>query len=137
MKNYPLWKIIVVFLLVSLGIIFSIPSILYQEDTGNWYLDNRLNLGLDLQGGSYLLLEVQTDVLLEEEFENFSDTIRIIARDKRVKINKIEKVDDELKVLFDSSDNLDDIRSEFLKNYRSVKIIINSNLASILLYLLK
>ena len=96
MKNYPLWKIFLVFILVSLGIIFAIPSILYQEDTGNWYLDNRLNLGLDLQGGSYLLLEVQTDILIEEEFENFSDTIRVIARENRVKINKIEKVQDVL-----------------------------------------
>ena len=72
MKNYPLWKIFLVFILVSLGVVFAIPSILYQEDTGNWYLDNRLNLGVDLQGGSYLLLEVQTDVLIDEEFENSS-----------------------------------------------------------------
>ena len=94
MKNYPLWKIFLVFILVSLGVVFAIPSILYQEDTGNWYLDNRLNLGLDLQGGSYLLLEVQTDVLIDEEFENFSDTVRIIARENRVKINNIERIDD-------------------------------------------
>ena len=74
MKNYPLWKIFLVFILVSLGVVFAIPSILYQEDTGNWYLDNRLNLGLDLQGGSYLLLEVQTDVLIDEEFEDTIDS---------------------------------------------------------------
>ena len=43
--------------LLSLGIIFAIPSLLYKEDTGSWYLDNRLNLGLDLQGGSYLFLK--------------------------------------------------------------------------------
>ena len=71
MKNYPLWKIFLVFILVSLGIIFAIPSILYQEDTGNWYLDNRLNLGLDLQGGSYLLLE-----LLQEKIELKSITLK-------------------------------------------------------------
>ena len=111
MKNYPLWKIFLVFILVSLGVVFAIPSILYQEDTGNWYLDNRLNLGLDLQGGSYLLLEVQTDVLIDEEFENFSDTVRIIARENRVKINNIERIDEELKVRFDSEENIDDIRS--------------------------
>ena len=107
MKNYPLWKIFIVFILVSLGVVFAIPSILYQEDTGNWYLDNRLNLGLDLQGGSYLLLEVQTDVLIEEEFENFSDTVRIIARENRVKINNIERINEELKVRFDSEEKLD------------------------------
>ena len=131
MKNYPLWKIFLVLILVSLGVVFAIPSILYQEDTGNWYLDNRLNLGLDLQGGSYLLLEVQTDVLIDEEFENFSDTVRIIARENRVKINNIERIDEELKVRFDSSEKLDDIRSSFLQNYRSVKFNISNNVASI------
>ena len=131
MKNYPLWKVFVVFILLSLGIIFAIPSILYKEDTGSWYLDNRLNLGLDLQGGSYLLLEVQTDVLIKEEFENFSDTIRIIARDKRVKINNIEKINESLKVRFESSDKLKDIRQEFLQNYQSVKFNITNNIVSI------
>ena len=105
MKNYPIWKIFIVFLVVSLGIVFAFPSILYEEDSGSWYLDNRLNLGLDLQGGSYLLLEVQTDVLIDEEFENFSDTIRIISRENRIKINNIEKIKNELKVRFDTSEN--------------------------------
>ena len=117
MKNYPLWKIFVVIILLSLGIIFAIPSLLYKENTGSWYLDNRLNLGLDLQGGSYLLLEVQTDVLIKEEFENFSDTVRVISRENRVKINNIEKNDQELKVRFDSLDKLNIIREDFLKNY--------------------
>ena len=131
MKNYPLWKVFVVFILLSLGIIFAIPSILYKEDTGSWYLDNRLNLGLDLQGGSYLLLEVQTEVLIKEEFENFSDTIRIIAREKRTKINNIEKINESLKVRFESSYKLKDIRQEFLQNYRSVKFNITNNIVSI------
>ena len=131
MKNYPLWKIFIVFLLLSLGVIFAVPSILYKEDTGNWYLDNRLNLGLDLQGGSYLLLEVQTDVLIKEEFENFSETIRIISRENRIKINNIELLDDELKIRFETSDKLDEIRSSFLQNYRSVKFNLNNNIATI------
>ena len=131
MKNYPLWKIFLVFILVSLGVVFAIPSILYQEDTGNWYLDNRLNLGLDLQGGSYLLLEVQTDVLIQEEFENFSDTIRMIARENRIKINNIDQIDEELKIRFDPAENLDDIKKSFLQNYRSVKFNISNNVATI------
>ena len=131
MKNYPSWKIFIVFSLLFLGVIFAVPSILYKEDTGNWYLDNRLNLGLDLQGGSYLLLEVQTDVLTKEEFENFSETIRIISRENRIKINNIELLDDELKIRFETSDKLDEIRSSFLQNYRSVKFNLNNNIATI------
>ena len=94
MKNYPIWKSFIVILLVSLGVIFSIPSIIYDNETDNWFLKNKINLGLDLQGGSYLLLEVQLDVLYSEELENFSDSIRLIARENQTKINQI-KLDNE------------------------------------------
>ena len=82
MKNYPLWKIFIVFILVSLGVVFAIPSILYQEDTGNWYLDNRLNLGLDLQGGSYLLLEINSDTLVQEKIQDKVIPIKKLLKDK-------------------------------------------------------
>ena len=62
MKNYPLWKSLLVLIVISLGIVFTIPSFLYKEDSSNWFLNNKINLGLDLQGGSYLLLEVQSDI---------------------------------------------------------------------------
>ena len=89
MNKYPIWKSFTVISLVLLGIIFSIPSIIYNDDSDNWFLKNKINLGLDLQGGSYLLLEVQLDVLYQEELENFSDSIRLIARDNSAKINQI------------------------------------------------
>ena len=60
MKNYPLWKSLIVSIAIMLGIVFSIPSLIYEEDSNNWFLNNKINLGLDLQGGSYLLLEVKS-----------------------------------------------------------------------------
>ena len=44
MKNYPIWKSFTVILLVLLGIVFSIPSIVYNDDTKNWFLQNKINL---------------------------------------------------------------------------------------------
>ena len=38
MKNYPLWKTFIVFLVIVFGLVFAIPSIIYKEDTGNWFL---------------------------------------------------------------------------------------------------
>ena len=75
MKNYPLWKSFLVILVISLGVIFTIPSILYQENSSNWFLNNKINLGLDLQGGSYLLLEVQSEVLYKEELDNIKSAL--------------------------------------------------------------
>ena len=56
MKNYPTWKWIIVFIVVSLAIVFSIPTYLNEDNKENWFYDNKINLGLDLQGGSYLLI---------------------------------------------------------------------------------
>ena len=127
MKNYPLWKTFIVFLIIVLGIVFAIPSIIYKEDTGNWFLENKINLGLDLQGGSYLLLEVESEILFKEELENFSDTIRLLSRENKVKINDINANNDNLFIRFASSEKLEIIRKKFLENYRDVNVLINNN----------
>ena len=69
MKNYPIWKSFTVISLVLLGIIFAIPSIIYDENSENWFLKNKINLGLDLQGGSYLLLEVDNDPVINQKLQ--------------------------------------------------------------------
>ena len=86
MKNYPTWKWIIVLIIISLAIVFSIPTYVYQNDTDNWFLKNKINLGLDLQGGSYLLLEVESSVLIKEELNNIDDVVRQIARKEKTRI---------------------------------------------------
>ena len=133
MKNYPLWKSLIVFLVISSGIIFSIPSILYQEDTENWFLENKINLGLDLQGGSYLLLEVQSDVLFKEELENISDSIRLISRNFQINLTDINIQDDQISFRFMNSLKLEDIRKEFIRNYNNVNVVINNNILKVII----
>ena len=120
MKNYPIWKSITVITLVLLGIIFSIPSIIYDDDTENWFLKNKINLGLDLQGGSYLLLEVQLDVLYKEELENFSDSLRVLARENSTKINEITINKNDVQIILENNNNINEIKNSFLQMYRGV-----------------
>ena len=49
-----------------------------------------INLGLDLQGGSYLLLEVDMDAVIEERVSSLAETIRVEMRDKRIGISNLE-----------------------------------------------
>ena len=42
----------------------------------SFLIKKQVNLGLDLQGGSHLLLEVETNNVLKEESENLVDEIR-------------------------------------------------------------
>ncbi len=131
MKNYPIWKSFTVVSLVLLGIIFAIPSIIYDESSENWFLKNKINLGLDLQGGSYLLLEVQLDVLYKEELDNFVDSVRLISRDQAVKIEKIDIQENEVVVFFGNKEKIKDIRDSFFQMYRGVTLQINNNKLSI------
>ena len=103
MKNYPIWKSFTVVSLVLIGLIFAIPSIIYDENSENWFLKNKINLGLDLQGGSYLLLEVQLDVLYKEELDNFADSVRLISREQSTKIEKIVIQENNVMVTFEKN----------------------------------
>ena len=133
MKNYPLWKATLVILVISLAIIFSIPSLLYKENSNNWFFDNKINLGLDLQGGSYLLLEVQTEVLMQEELNNISDSIQLIARGLQTNIINIISEEDEIQLRFSNNDKLEEIREKFKNNYRNVNVSINNNTMKIVI----
>ena len=127
MQKYPLWKSFTVILLVFLGIIFSIPSIIYNDDSDNWFLKNKINLGLDLQGGSYLLLEVQLDTLYAEELENFSESIRLLARENKVKIINVKYNINDVTITFENNIKIKDIKNSFFQMYRGVSIQENEN----------
>jgi len=133
MKNYPLWKATLVILVISLAIIFTLPSLLYKENSNNWFFNNKINLGLDLQGGSYLLLEVQTEVLLQEELNNISDSIQLIARGLQTNIINIISKEDEIQLRFSNNDKLEEIREKFKNNYRNVNVTINNNTMKIVI----
>ena len=133
MKNYPLWKATLVILVISLGIIFTLPTLLYKENSNNWFFDNKINLGLDLQGGSYLLLEVQTEVLMQEELNNISDSIQFIARGLQTNIINIISEEDEIQLRFSNNDKLEEIREKFKNNNRNVNVTINNNTMKIVI----
>ena len=133
MKNYPLWKSILVFVVVISAIIFSIPSLISSNEKDNWFLNNKINLGLDLQGGSYLLLEVKSKVLIDEELENISDRVRQIAREEQSNIINIESKNDQIIFYFLNDLSIENIRKELLKNYFNMNIAIDNNTLKVII----
>jgi preprotein translocase subunit SecD len=72
------WKTILVVLSTLFGILFTAPNLLPTSVTDGLpgWAKQRLNLGLDLQGGSYLLLEVDTSALQRETLGNLIEDVR-------------------------------------------------------------
>lgn len=81
------WKIWFIILVCLWGVIYALPNILSAETRAtlhNILPAETINLGLDLQGGSHLLLEVKTNDVIEESLYNFTDVIRQTLRDENI-----------------------------------------------------
>ena len=78
MIAFEKWKYLLVGLIFAAGVVFALPN-LNEQDEG-FMAGYQINLGLDLQGGSYLLLEVDVDAVVEERLDNLTEAIRAEMR---------------------------------------------------------
>ncbi len=88
MVYFSKWKIILVLAVVALGFVFATPNVMEKstaESIPTWLPHKQVNLGLDLQGGSHLLLEVETDVVIKEQLESIVDGVRASLRRDRIR----------------------------------------------------
>ena len=63
-------------------------SFLNFQDNNERLIDKKVNLGLDLQGGSYLLLEINSDPLVKEKIQS-----KVIPLKKLLKENDLNYTD--------------------------------------------
>jgi len=86
MSHFPRWKIILVAVATLLGLAFSAPNVLPRpvaDRLPSWL--QPVSLGLDLQGGSYLLLEVDTGYVVREQVAGLVESIRTALRKEKIK----------------------------------------------------
>jgi SecD/SecF fusion protein len=78
-------------LVVILGLLSAAPNILpssLKTHLPQWYTQTTLSLGLDLQGGSHLLLEADTNSLFAKQLESYSDILLQTLREEGVRYTK-------------------------------------------------
>lgn len=87
MLYFSRWKSVSIWLVVLLGIIVALPNLLPQSvlsSMPNWLPTRQLTLGLDLQGGSHILLQVDREDLIRDRLEAARDDVRTKLRDARI-----------------------------------------------------
>ncbi|MBT3789652.1 MAG: protein translocase subunit SecD [Alphaproteobacteria bacterium] len=87
MLYFANWKITLIALVSVAGILFTLPNFLDRstaEGLPDWVPHQQINLGLDLQGGSHLLLEVDTNAVVLERLENLVEGARADLRKERI-----------------------------------------------------
>jgi len=91
MVHIPRWKVILILAVCLLSLVYAAPNLLNRSDVERWaqglpeFLPTKtVNLGLDLQGGSHLLLQVDWQVVVQERLNALVDAARAELRDARI-----------------------------------------------------
>ena len=80
-------RILFITIFSFLFILISSSNLFKIDDN---FFDKKINLGLDLQGGSYLLLEIDNAPVIEQKLQNFTTTIRNFFKGQNINLNNIK-----------------------------------------------
>ena len=127
MLNFSKINILAIYLIFFF---ISIFSFLNFQSKDNLILNKKINLGLDLQGGSYLLLEINSDTLVQEKIQTKVIPLKKILRDNNLNYSefKIDKKSlsfkindfDKFELIFFSKKN--NLVNPYIDNLRSFEL---------------
>jgi SecD/SecF fusion protein len=93
MLRFPAWKITSILLMTAFALLLIVPSLLSPDHREalishlpKWVPARTLVLGLDLQGGSHVLLEVDSNSVVKTLVDNLRDSVRRTLREEKVSI---------------------------------------------------
>ena len=81
-------KIVTIYFIIVFLSLFSLANLV--ENEGNILLSKKVNLGLDLQGGSYLLLEVDSRPVIKQKLQNKLISLRKVLKDEKIKYKNLK-----------------------------------------------
>ncbi len=117
MKDFS-WRIPVVFLALIVALIYLLPTF----KPGIWP-HKQINLGLDLQGGMHLTLEVETEKAVENTIERIRNELRTDFRKDGIRFKHMKHSGKNgLSVQLLNPDDLQKMESIFDKQYSDIEI---------------
>ena len=83
MLYFSRWKTVLIWLAVLAGVVFAAPNLFTKQQLAEmpWVPHRQLTLGLDLQGGSHILLRVERADIEKERLETVVDDMRRLLRE--------------------------------------------------------
>jgi preprotein translocase subunit SecD len=86
MLYFTRWKALGIILIALVVCLCAVPNFFPEATVKGWPLwaQRRIVLGLDLQGGSYLLLEVDSNYVKKEKLDQVRDDVRRTLRDAKI-----------------------------------------------------
>ena len=119
MHKIQKWKLVSSIFFTIIAIIFVLPN--FTKDKPNWLPGDKVNLGLDLRGGSHLLLSVDFESYMAEVALSVAESFRKISREEKLGYRNLQIVGDQIKFALRSNDDY--------KNLQKIARKIDPNLS--------
>ena len=122
-------KLIIIYLIISFLFLSFSTNFINNKD--QLFLSKKINLGLDLQGGSYLLLEVDSQPLIKQNLQIKLINLRKLLKEKKIKYQNLKldgqsikfKISEEnLKIFEEFFLNKDNLINTFYNKYNSYEM---------------
>src|ERR1700732_2252679 len=106
MLYFTRWKALAIILTALVVCLCAVPNFFPEAKVKTWpiWAQRHLVLGLDLQGGSYLLLEVDSNYVKKEKLDQIRDDVRRTLRDAKIGYTGLATRPDSVEVRVKESD---------------------------------
>lgn len=126
MKNLK-WREILIAVVLLAGFVYLTPTLF--PTLPSWWTrfmpKDKIHLGLDLQGGMHLVLEVEADKAVSNTADRMAEDIKDTLRKEKVPFNKIERVNSwDIQISLPSPDGRTDLNKVMEKFYPILKIVV-------------
>src|SRR5438270_11107918 len=112
------WKVLVICAACALGVLLSLPNLFTPQQLAflpKYIPHKQVALGLDLRGGSYLLLEVDVAAAQRDHLNAIIDSVRNTLRDAKVGYTGLNVEGDAIVFTIRETDRTDDARQALAK----------------------
>ncbi len=115
MLQFPRWKIISILMAVIVAAVLSIPNLLSKPQQEQWssYGIRPMTLGLDLQGGSNVLLEVDRKDLIGQLQLQQSGDVRAALRESKIAYSGLSKIANGVSVKISKPEDMEKAKTAF------------------------
>lgn len=87
MLYYSRWKSIFIWLVIAVSVIIALPNAISDKalsELPSWFPKQKITLGLDLQGGSHVMLQVDRNDIVKERLQSTVDDVRLKLREANI-----------------------------------------------------
>ena len=122
MYKLSLQRILIIIAICLAGVFFAVPNLISDKtNLPKWW--QPVNLGLDLQGGSSLLLQVKMDDVLKDKMSTLEDLARRTLRDHKVRYQNLNSDKNGVTVKIADYNSRDKMKEPFRKMDDGLEVI--------------